>query len=64
MYNRELSEQNIARKKNSFVDKDDSDYTAFKETTWSYSKFECFADRSTFLSAELGSLYFRILSPQ
>ena len=64
MYNRELSEQNIARKKKLFLDKDDSDYTAFKETTWSYSKFECFADRSTFLSAELGSLYFRILSPQ
>ena len=36
--------------------KDDSDYLAFKETTWLYSKFVC---RSTFCA----NLYRRVLSP-
>ena len=35
--------------RSNFVCKDDSDYLAFKETTWSYSKFECFVYCSTFL---------------
>ena len=42
--------------RSNFVCKDDSDYLAFKETTWSYSKFECFVYCSTFLCAKLASL--------
>ena len=40
--------------------KDNSDYLAFKETTWSYSKF---VGAQLFLCKELASLYLCVLSP-